>query len=71
MKEQFLVHESLLFATVCSNLPKDEVNRRMTGRPCGTSGGWQFSDEEFSEGVPNPHPCTDNPKTHTHYLFNC
>lgn len=66
----FIVHEALCFATVCSDLPQEEVEARMHRRPCGTRTGWAFSEAEFSPGIPNPCPCKDNPDTHKHYLFS-
>ena len=56
-----VIGESLCFATVCSDLPPDEVVARMSKRPSGTSGGWQLSDEPSAV-------CLEKP-THKHYLF--
>lgn len=61
----------LCCASVCSSLPKKEVGRRMARELTGV-GPWHLSkDKTFSGGEPNPCPCNENPKTHTHYLFNC
>jgi hypothetical protein len=67
--QEFFVKEDLLFAVVCSSLPQEEVERRMKDRPCGTTNGWMLS--EPKEGVANPSPCKEHPRTHKHYLFEC
>jgi len=69
-KADFIVRESLCTATVCTDLPQEEVIARMRSRPCGTRTGWTLSEAEFGPGIPNPHPCLDNPNTHKHYLFS-
>ena len=69
--DDFTVYgEGLLYASVCSSLPPEEVKRRMGTRPSGTRGGWQLSENKtFRGGQPNPCPCDDHPQTHKHYLF--
>lgn len=69
--ENFTVNEHFLFSVACSSLSKDEVIARMARRPCGTRHGWQFSEETFPKGEPNPCPCGKFPETHKHYLFAC
>ena len=67
--EAFVVYsEGLLFASVCSNLPQEEVESRMRRRINGTTGGWNLSDENFSGGESNPCQCTDH-EDRKHYLF--
>lgn len=67
----FRVHEGLCFATVCTPLLQAEVVARMERRPCGTTPGWRFSREPFSDESLNPCPCDRDPETHRHYLFVC
>lgn len=68
----FMVYgEGLLYASVCSSLPQEEVEARMAARPCGTSMGWTISEaEEFADGQSNPRPCDTDPETRKHYLFD-
>lgn len=67
-----VISEGLVSATVCSSLPREEVNERMARHFTGISSGWTPADEPtFSNGTPNPGPCNENPETHTHYLFHC
>ena len=64
--------EGLLFASVCSSLPQQEVEARMHKVICGTKSGWGLSKAEtFEGGQPNPCLCDQKPQTHKHYLFNC
>ena len=71
--EEFVVYaEGLLYASVCSSLPQEEVIQRMGHVTSGTQAGWVFSDHSaFASGQPNPCPCDKKPETHKHYLFNC
>lgn len=67
---EFQVHEGIAYARVCTSLSKEEAVARMRRRPSGTSHGWVFADEPFSDATPNPCPCDKLPN-HTHYLFAC
>lgn len=69
--QDFVIYgEGLFYASVCSNLPAEEVAARMHAHLCGTTKGWTPSDEQaFANGEPNPSPCNVWPATHTHYLF--
>lgn len=62
----------IVCASVCSSLPREEVERRMAAEETGLDHGWFPSkDKAFRTGQPNPCPCNSHPETHTHYLFNC
>lgn len=68
--DSFVIYsEGLLFASVCSSLKKEEVERRMARIPCGTTNGWTLSSKDFNNGSPNGCPCDQKPTTHHHYLF--
>lgn len=70
--DDFVVYgEGLLYASVCSSFSQEIVIERMSRRICGTTNGWQFSEETFKGGESNPCPCSDNPETHQHFLFIC
>ena len=70
--KDFVVYaEGLLYLSVCSSLPQQEVEARMRRRPSGTKNGWGLADEPFRSGEPNPCPCDMKPETHKHYLFVC
>lgn len=63
--------EGLVYASVCSSLPEQEVVARMRRRISGTKGGWVMAAGGFADGTANPHPCDRKPDTHRHYLFSC
>ena len=70
--EDFVVYaEGLLYLSVCSSLPQEEVEARMHRRISGASGGWTLAEKLFRWGEPNPCPCDMKPETHKHYLFVC
>lgn len=71
MEDFQIIGEKLLYLSVCSSLPVEEVTTRARGIPCGTTGGWQLSEEGYSDEIPNGAPCPDAPETHKHYLFEC
>lgn len=71
MEDFQVIGEKLLYLGVCSSLPVEEVKARAKAYPCGTSGGWQLSEEDFGPTAKNGNPCPDAPKTHKHYLFEC
>ncbi|KKM70805.1 hypothetical protein LCGC14_1437000 [marine sediment metagenome] len=71
MEEFTELGEAVLWKAVCSSLPQEEVERRVGGIFCGTSGGWKLSDKPFNDETPNPCPCSEAPETHKHYLFSC
>lgn len=56
-------------ASVCSSLPRDEIEERMNiVNPTGPLGKWKVSGPEPKKGgPPNPHNCLTNPDTHKHY----
>jgi hypothetical protein len=60
-------------ASVCSNLPPEEVVARANHEHHpGTMNGWTLSaDTHFHGGAPNPCPCDRHPETHKHYLLDC
>ena len=72
MGNDFVVYsEGLFYASVCSSLPTEEVEKRMKERLCGTHNGWSRSEDKFADGHDNPCPCNHQPETHKHYLFVC
>ena len=62
----------LVCASVCSNLPVEEITRRLNAEhSTGISSRWEPSkDETFADGHPNPCPCNKDARR-KHYLFNC
>jgi hypothetical protein len=62
----------ILYASVCTSLPRDQVEKRMNEKsPTGVSSVvWKIADESFAKGEPNPHTCEVHP-THQHYLLSC
>jgi len=63
--------EGLCYASVCSNLPADEVEFRMKHRATGlATNHWELSKEKFKDGEPNPSKCEDHTDC-KHYLFEC
>lgn len=63
----------ICFASVCSFLSLDEIEKRLnqeypTNIP---SCRWKLSKDKFKDGTANPSPCEKNAKTHKHYLFVC
>ncbi len=72
MTDVFMVYaEGICSASVCSSLPKREVNRRMRSRLTGVTPWRPSRDKTFASGEPNPCLCDQNPETHKHYLFHC
>lgn len=59
-------------ASVCTSLSVEEATEKLNSEyPTGIQSKWQFANEPFSTGAPNPSPCHDYPETHKHYLFMC
>jgi hypothetical protein len=71
--EDFTIYSiGLIYASVCSSLPADEVAARMRMEPTGVHHWVPSTDATFSDGTsPNPCPCEQYPETHKHYLFSC
>lgn len=63
-----IMRETLFALWVCSPLPVEEIEARLT--PAGTTRGWKFAGE-LESGDPNPIACSDNPETHKHWVFTC
>jgi hypothetical protein len=62
--------EGLCYASVCTSLDDEELDRRMAARPATETRGWVRSeDTHFAGGQPNPSPCEQRPETHRHVLF--
>lgn len=62
----------LCAASVCTNLPADEVAAEMNRQhPTGIASKWELSkDPTFRTGQPNPNPCEDR-RDCKHYLLCC
>ena len=69
----FIIYRlGLVYASVCSSLPPEEVAARMKAEPTGIGSEWFWSrDQNFRTGQSNPCPCVVWPNTHVHYLFSC
>lgn len=66
---------NLIYASVCTSLPVEEIVDKMTAKyPVGPTNKWILSEEKFfgepkDDPLPNPCPCENHPETHTHYLL--
>ena len=71
-KQEFfaIYSEGLCFASVCSNLPQAEVERRMYAWPTGVAQRWKLYEGGFRTGQTNPCQCNEHPDR-KHYLFSC
>ena len=68
--ELMIYDEGLCYASVCTSLGDEELDRRMAARPATETRGWVRSeDTHFVGGQPNPCPCEHRPETHRHVLF--
>jgi len=62
--------EGIFYASACTTLDDEALDKAMGMRPAGTSGGWKRSaDTHFSGGQPNPCPCEVEPEIRRHVLF--
>lgn len=69
-ENQFKVYnEQEHYASVCSSLPKIQVEQIMAQKDMSSHIGWKLSLNNFSSDKPNPCPCDEKPETHKHYLF--
>jgi len=68
-----IYHSGLCYASVCTTLPRSEVEERMNRiSPTGIESPWTLSDDPtFKSGETNPCPCHHRSDTHTHYLMQC
>lgn len=71
MKEFEIYSKGLCYTSVCSSLPRPEVEKRMRLELTGINHNWTLAKKKFRSGELNPCPCNENPKTHKHYLFEC
>lgn len=68
--ELLVYSERLFYASVCTSLDDEELDRRMAARPAAATHGWVRSEEaHFAGGQPNPCPCDQRPESHRHVLF--
>jgi len=72
MKDFIIYAWDLCYASVCSSLSPEETKQRLNQEiPTGIQSQWDFAQEPFKDGTPNPCPCNKAPDTHRHYLFVC
>ena len=63
--------QGLVSWAICTNLPEEEaVAHANRSSPTGISSRWMLSEEDFPDGLANPHDCPDKPGN-KHYLLNC
>jgi hypothetical protein len=68
--ELVIYAEGLCYASVCTSLDDEELDRRMAARPATATRGWvRSTDSHFAGGQTNPCPCDQRPETHRHVLF--
>jgi hypothetical protein len=68
----FVYSEGPVMASVCTDLPKDQVANEMNRtHPTGVASGWTISGEaRFKTGEPNGRVC-DEDLDRRHYLMEC
>jgi hypothetical protein len=68
----FVYSEGPVMASVCTDLPKDQVADEMNRtHPTGITAGWTISElPRFETGEPNGRVCDEHP-TRRHYLMEC
>ena len=74
LSDVFVYSNGLIFCSVCAPTDMSETEMERITNIINPSGVnlWKISEENFSDGIKNPHKCEKYPnEDRLHYLMNC